>query len=225
MPLSHEKRNAVVSFYLQEQDDAVLCAFGCDYFDGARKGAACGGLFTAWLARRTYVDLRDDYMEYAASIPRHMRDNSWTIIRGFRTRPFFTVGCISLVMTTLMKSVKFTLANYRYQEFVADDMDFELLEKELSSTPEGKSELERLFKEVSKTTTAASLRDDAAGTRGPRGQTVTNTLMKEASQVCERSAPTFWDGVAVGLMGSIMDCYLPSKPVYNYYGMRCGMRI
>ncbi|EKF27704.1 hypothetical protein MOQ_008565 [Trypanosoma cruzi marinkellei] len=222
-----EERKAAVAFYLQEQDDAVLCAFGRDYFDGARRGAACGGVFTAWLSRRTYVDLRDDFKKYEADLPRHLRRGKWTISRGFRTRPFLTLGCISLVLTTLMKSVKFTLANHRYQEFLADDIGFTLLEQMYANLPEGNERLEKFLDEAltNSRTASASSTDGVSNSRMPHTKTVTSTLLQETSPLCERKPPSFWDGVAVGLMGSIMDCYLPSKPVYNYYGMRCGMRI
>ncbi|KAF5223086.1 hypothetical protein ECC02_003913 [Trypanosoma cruzi] len=222
-----EERKAAVAFYLQEQDDAVLCAFGRDYFDGARKGAACGGVFTAWLFRRTYVDLREDFKEHEANLPRHLRRGKWTISRGFRTRPFLTLGCISLALTTLMKSVKFTLANYRYQEFVADDIGFTLLEQMCANLPEGNERFEKLLDEALTNSTAvsASPSDGVANSRMPKKKTVTSALMQESSSLRERKPPSFWDGVAVGLMGSVMDCYLPSRPVHTYYGMQCGMRM
>lgn len=35
--------------------------------------------------------------------------------------------------------------------------------------------------------------------------------------------PTFWDGVAVAFVGSVMDCYLPQKPVQKYHNMHGGL--
>jgi hypothetical protein len=34
--------------------------------------------------------------------------------------------------------------------------------------------------------------------------------------------PTFWDGFAVGCIGSVMDADLPQQPAHRYLGMRCG---
>lgn len=226
MPPGDEAREVAVALHLREKDDAVLCAFGRDFFDGARKGAASGGLFTAWLTRRTFIDLRDDYKEYEADLPRHMRCSSWTISRGFRTRPFFTLGCMSLALTTLLKVAKFTLANRRYQEFVADDVGFELLQAMCADSHGEKDELNRLLDVelgASKTGPVSTPERDVK-TPNDQAKSLTRRLVAEAADVSERRAPTFWDGVAVGLLGSVMDCYLPSKPVYCYYGMRCGMR-
>ncbi|RNF08899.1 hypothetical protein TraAM80_02444 [Trypanosoma rangeli] len=124
-----------------------------------------------------------------------------------------------------MKSVKFTLANYRYQELVMDAIGFTLLEQMCADLPEGKEKLGIFIDEV--------LADLKAGPVSPSGsnansyslpyKNVTSTLMQGASPLRERSPPSFWDGMAVGLLGSVMDCYLPSKPLQSYYGMRCGM--
>lgn len=34
--------------------------------------------------------------------------------------------------------------------------------------------------------------------------------------------PSFWDGFAVGCVGSVMDADLPQQPIHRYLGMRCG---
>lgn len=39
-----------------------------------------------------------------------------------------------------------------------------------------------------------------------------------------RRPPTFWDGVVMGLLCSIMGCYVPQKPLHTYYNMSFGMR-
>ncbi|RNF17909.1 uncharacterized protein Tco025E_04654 [Trypanosoma conorhini] len=225
MSEAEQARKAAVAFHLQEQDDSVLCAFGRDFFDGARRGAACGAVCTAWLSRRMFVMLRDDFRDHEASLPQQLRHGKWTISLGFRTRPFLTLGCISLALTTLMKSAKFTLANYRYQEFVADDIGFTLLEQMCADSPEGREELGRLLDEAltGLKAGAASPADGDGNGRGPHHKTLTCTLMQGASPLAERDPPSFWDGAAVGLLGSVMDCYLPSKPPRSYYGMRCGM--
>ncbi|KAH9582152.1 hypothetical protein LSM04_006330 [Trypanosoma melophagium] len=244
--VSSSSSSAAISLYFQQKDDELLCAFGPDFFDGARKGAAGGGLFTAWLTRRSFIDIKEDYREFEVTLPQHMRNKCWTITRGFRTRPFFTLGCVSLALTTLMKSIKFCLANYRYQEFVMDDIGFELLQKMYSNTPGGKEDLNKLLGESLKkqNTPVTPIRNDITGNSSrttiadtstttatasnaliSRKTTLTDSLMEEATILGEQKSPSFWDGVAVGLMGSVMDCYLPSKPIYSYYGMRCGMRI
>ncbi|ORC93088.1 uncharacterized protein TM35_000024140 [Trypanosoma theileri] len=231
---------AAISFYFQQKDDELLCAFGPDFFDGARKGAAGGGLFTAWLTRRTFIDIKEDYREYEVTLPQHMRDKCWTLTRGFRTRPFFTLGCVSLALTTLMKSIKFSLANYRYQEFVEDDIGFELLQKMYSNTPGGDEDFKKFLNEslknqnspvtsiindVANTPSVVTTSTSASGVLNSKKTTLTDALIEDATISREQKPPSFWDGVAVGLMGSVMDCYLPSKPIYSYYGMRCGMRI
>ncbi|ESL05919.1 hypothetical protein TRSC58_06416 [Trypanosoma rangeli SC58] len=227
MSEAEELQKAAVALHLQEHDDSILCAFGPDFFDGARKGAACGAVFTAWLSRRTYVELRDDFRDHEASVLRHLRRGKWTISLGFRTRPFLTLGCVSLALTALMKSVKFTLANYRYQEFVTDDIGFTLLEQMCADSPEVKEKLGVFID--------GALADLKAGSVPPSGsnvnsynlpyKNVTSALMQAASPLRERVPPSFWDGVAVGLLGSVMDCYLPSKPLQSYYGMRCGISV
>lgn len=35
--------------------------------------------------------------------------------------------------------------------------------------------------------------------------------------------PTFADGVAVAFLGSVLDCYVPQKPVQKYYNMHAGV--
>nr|CCC93707.1 conserved hypothetical protein [Trypanosoma congolense IL3000] len=222
-----ERQKLIAALHLKEQDDALLCAFGPDFFNGARVGAGCGGVFTAYLAWRSFVDLRKDHRLCDVSLPKHMHDNSWTIKRGFRSRPFFTVGCIALSITTVLKTAKFCLASYRYQEFVADDIGFELLKEMYAGSCEEQHELEVLTQALSnpngidKTPSVANA--PPVGGNGSKGTALTELLVGRASSVCEREPPSFWDGVAVGVMGSVMDCYLPSKPLYSYYNMRCGM--
>ncbi|KAG8345992.1 hypothetical protein ERJ75_000962700 [Trypanosoma vivax] len=217
-----------IARHLQEYDDSILCAFGPDFFDGARKGAGFGGIFTAWLAWRSFVDLKNDHRECDALLPGQRIPNQWTIPRGFRSRPFFTLGCVSLGITTVMKAAKFYLANYRYQEFVADDVGFALLQSLYGSMSGSEPQFKDFLNEVltkpshgSSALNKEALVDEQR--KSPR--VVTDFLLRNATHVCEREPPSFWDGVAVGLVGSIMDCYLPAKPIQTYYGMRCGVSL
>ncbi|SCU71613.1 uncharacterized protein TEOVI_000319400 [Trypanosoma equiperdum] len=228
-PSNDEKHELAVALRLKEEDDALLCAFGPDYFNGARVGAGCGGVFTAFLAWWSFVDLKEDHKLCDSALPTHMRDRSWSIRRGFHSRPFFTVGCVALGITTLMKATKFCLANYRYQEFAADDIGFELLKSMYVSSPEGHRQFEAFVKKTIGNEKVLELPSPstnfATGGKIRNNQNLTETLVSSTSSFCDRKPPSFWDGVAVGIMGSVMDCYLPCKPLYSYYGMRCGMRL
>lgn len=242
---------AVAEFLQRAAEDDIVCAFGPDFFFGARTGACAGCLFSAALCGYTFHLLREDQREvdFLAGLKRGQRSpdfSSWTLLRGFRTQPMLTTGCVALATTCVMKAVKCYLANQRCCEFFVDDIDFEVL-LDMSKTDVGAATLLSSFTQEgapSRETAGAPQPVASLSSRdAPRTapvtddcgahdavSTVSSLLQKHSSrpgrglQAAQLyRPPTYYDGVAVAFLGSVLDCYLPQKPVQSYHHMRGGL--
>ncbi|KAG5488519.1 hypothetical protein JIQ42_00126 [Leishmania sp. Namibia] len=238
-----------MSHYLQQAaEDDIVCAFGPDYFHGARTGACVGCLFSAalcWYAFRLLIeDQRQvDFLAGLKQGQRNAHFSSWTLLRGLHTQPMLTIGCVALASTSAMKCFKCYLANLRCREFFMDDVQFSIL-KDLSETDEEAAALlARLTHDVTGSNAVAhgashksqqeqkQGRQTEASAPGnpPSASTVRDLLHAHTSAAgggqlpFVHRAPTYYDGVAVAFLGSVLDCYLPQKPLQTYYNMRAGI--
>lgn len=253
----------------QADDDDVVCAFGPDYYRGAALGAGVGSLCAASLCYYTFSLLRADQREvdFVAGLRRGQRNHRfspWTILRGLRTQPMLTVGCVALAATSTMKCIKCCLATGRCREFYKDDREFALLLEAcetkdnpraqalltaieeasmptqpapvspLSSKVAAMADLQKpsaakidlptapAAAEASRSPSSLQALLHAHGTKNTSSSGSGSGGAMATTKLIHRS-PTFWDGVAVAFLGSVMDCYLPQKPVQRYYNMRAGM--
>jgi hypothetical protein len=263
--VSSTPTTAFLEFLRQAEDDDVVCAFGPDYFRGASLGAFGGSILTGLLCRYTFRILKADQREvdFLSGLRRGQRNrhfSSWTLLRGLRTQPMLTVGCMALGVTSTMKCVKCFLASRRCREFYADDVEFARLQSQSGADPKASALLEAIEREAvtanatisplalksaavaelhkqptstgsSSASPPASPSPVAASTLKP-GISVQELLNAHDSNRFSGAAgstklihrcPTFWDGVAVAFLGSVMDCYLPQKPVLKYYNMHVGL--
>ncbi|CAJ1993487.1 hypothetical protein conserved [Leishmania donovani] len=239
--------SAMKQYLQQAAEDDVVCAFGPDYFHGARAGACVGSLFSATLCWYTFRLLKEDQREadFLAGLRQGQRNrhfSTWTLLRGLRTQPMLTTGCIALATTSAMKCIKCYLANQRCREFFIDDVQFDMI-SELSETDSyAAAFLSTVFHNATGCGAGAhdaftTLREDRSEGQptqspSPRASASTSTvndllhahiskLDSEKVALIHR-APTYYDGVAVAFLGSVLDCYLPQKPVQRYYSMRAG---
>lgn len=224
----------------RENEDAVLCAFGPDYFHGARDGAFFGIFVSILAARRIFRSVRDQQhmvdrqKGILLKLDRGWFSSGWHVMsRGMRLQPFLTAGVAACCATATMKMLKYWSAAQRCNEFFVDDIEFLELKEMTAVNPQMEKAFHNYCDEVlhSPTTVAATLSTDVTHVSGSVA-----LLLKRAEQsgpsttagggkgeVIYRRPPTYWDGVAVGLFGSMMDCYLPQKPVKTYYRMMFGM--
>lgn len=233
-------RGPVKEYLMKEKDDEVVLAFGRDYFHGARAGSGLGGLFTgAWayiIYRRMKLDQHQANFEVGLK-PGQPNPNfsSWVIPRGLRTQPMLTVGCLSLAATTVFKGVKCYLAHRRCIEFLLDDVEFAMLERMSRDDPVTRELFEKICAEGAAATSHAHQKlPGQPGAPGPSATQVYKsvelmmrdnpalTALNSGAGALKRP-PTYWDGAAVGILGTIMDCYMPMKPVNRYYNMSFGM--
>ncbi|KPA80015.1 putative mitochondrial hypothetical protein [Leptomonas pyrrhocoris] len=253
---------AFAEFFQKAEDDDVVCAFGPDYFRGASVGAFGGCLFTTSLCWYTFRLLKADQREvdFLAGLRRGQRNrhfSAWTILRGLRTQPMLTVGCLALAATSTMKCVKCYLASRRCREFYHDDMEFAMLQAQSDDDPKAAALLEAMKREAvtvrtqisplavksaavselhkmppsSSSVVSSPVEVEAASVSSPSAGASVQELLKAhgaekpniyPSKLIHR-CPTFADGVAVALLGSVMDCYLPQKSVQKYYNMHVGL--
>ncbi|GET93187.1 hypothetical protein, conserved [Leishmania tarentolae] len=239
--------SAAMKQYLQQaMEDDIVCAFGPEYFHGARDGACAGSVFSAILCRYTFRLLKEDQREvdFLAGLKKGQRNphfSAWTLLRGLRTQPMLTTGCIALATTSVMKCVKCYLANLRCREFFIDDVQFNMM-SDLSETDSEAAAFLATVSHVARGRAGAHdelpmLREDCSEGRPnhphptrvlAQASTVSNLLHTHRSWPDRKEfalihrAPAYSDGVAVAFLGSVLDCYLPQKPVQRYYNMLAG---
>lgn len=170
--------------------------------------------------------------------------------RGLRCQPFLTVSCLCLELTCAFKAVKTVLSHSRCREFALDDIGFDLLAQMAEEDYGVVSKLQAMGKEVAKECDVAnvkSVNSNRSRAQGipdplnklkvePESHSVRETqwtvkqliqkhehLLSSVGQVSEvKRMPTFMDGVAVGLFGSIFDCFLPQHSPSAYFNMCFG---
>lgn len=172
------------------------------------------------------------------------------IRRGLRCQPLLTVSCLCLELTCAFKVIKTVLSHCRCREFVLDDIGFDLLAQMAEEDCGLLSKLHAMKIEVAKEGDVANVK--SINSYKSRTQASTDSLNKckvapeshsvhqtqwtvnqliqkhehLLSSVNQLSAmkrmPTFMDGVAVGLFGSIFDCFLPQHSPPAYFNMCFG---
>eukprot|EP00760_Papus_ankaliazontas_P020170 PhM_4_TR18216/c0_g1_i1/m.16696 len=102
---------------------------------------------------------------------------------------------IGLYCTVAVKFGKFVLARGRYNEFLFD----EILSRQMEEEGGHDEEAEAIR-------TMLEMRKNALEV-GPKRELL----------------PTFWDGFAVGVLGTLQDSYNPTKPPWFYLNMKAGL--
>jgi hypothetical protein len=217
----------------QQSDDATICNFGPDFFNGARYGSGFGSLTSFIFAWSSFYAIRKAQtasLVNGGARPGKLPKMSFVSIMkfGFRLQPFFATGVIACTTTGIAKLVKFYFASARVNEFLFDDIEFEGLRHWADQSEETSKAFEAFCKdsiESAPTSTITSAKQIAS-------MNLTDKLIAkhgEAKRDLEygdhilKRRPTFGDGVAVGLFGSIMDCYLPTLPENCYFDWRFGV--
>eukprot|EP00796_Vickermania_ingenoplastis_P005021 gene5021-3616_t len=214
----------------QEAEDDIVCRFGPAYFRGARFGAGCGVVTAASFSFFAYRFLKHDQAtaDRAAGFPAGVRHPDFprsVLLRGLRTQPMLTLGCLCLQVTCVLKAIKFSLAHRRCVEFDMDDVGFELLELMAEESKEVPVMLQEMRHSLSvPKEKETNLLEDfrRAKLAGQRWSLLSATRSVKPTISSYQRHPTFMDGVAVGLAGSVFDCYLPQKPPSCYYNMLFG---
>lgn len=240
---------------VDETEDIILCAFGMDYFNGARYGAGIGSFVSLFCSFRLWRLVRHsihivDINDLQSNGPRAQLTEKakaqllktitmrQVIRRGFSSKPFHTAGMIAAALTGSMKMVKFFLASQRVNEFLLDDLEFDELKSWASQDANAAKVFEEFCRESMQQATSDAATAKYAHEQGALSRAASRGSI--AAQLAQTKAiagngdnslgllpvirrPTTWDGVAVGLFGSIMDCCLPAKPVSAYYDMRFGV--
>nr|CAJ2481613.1 unnamed protein product [Leishmania braziliensis] len=241
--------SAAMKQYLEQAaEDDIVCAFGPDYFHGARTGACASALFSATLCWYTFRLLKEDQrkVDFFAGLKQGQRNPHfppWTILRGLRTQPMLTTGCIALATTSALKCIKCYLANQRCREFLLDDIQFDMLNERSETDAAAAAFLASVSLDATggsagargAFSTSAEPLSETQSTQSPvlrrssPTSTVSDLLHTHSSRLGSKEcafvyrAPTYFDGVAVAFLGSVLDCYLPQKPVQKYYNMRVGI--
>ena len=196
------------SSYMQMPDYMRTCAFGPEFFDGARWGAGLTFLPTVFAGRRSY-------RRAVRAMPKGPKASLW------KFDPWACIFSGACGITASMKAIKFFAARGRVREFELDEeyavMNASDEELEAMATMkvirEARARGEDLSEFVDETTTAE---EKAAKSRRLGGRDIGNARAKQLMM------PTWWDGFAVGLYGSLVDANTPHKPPTAYLGMRAG---
>jgi hypothetical protein len=204
------------------------CAFGPTFFDGVKWGAAVTFFPTVLLARRSYRLARINMPNKAIRL--HQYD-PWSAL--------FIGAC---GITACIKAGKFVLARGRVREFqfeeeyaiaTATDEELETMAtmKVLRDfAAQGESVFDALDddedgngkrrandnhrEEEEEDYDALVKRQDRQRRLG--GRDIGNKAAKLAQM------PTWWDGFAVGVYGSLIDAHIPINPPSMYTGLRAG---
>lgn len=229
---SERLKAALERFREAEDEDAVVCRFGPEYFRGARAGAFCGAWGAALCSFFVYRHLKNDQLQadHEAGFAKGVRNPDFPrgiIRRGLRTQPMLALGCICLRITCVLKVSKTILAHRRCREFDLDDLGFELLHDMAQENVEVPELLVRMQQEIAQKEEEKKRGDimEDLRTSQQSGQkwSIERVIQKQTSSpLGGQRCPSYMDGVAVGLAGSIFDCYLPQKPPSAYYNMTFG---
>lgn len=204
----NRSEDAYAEFRRRELEDGVILSFGRDYFFGVRCGAGWGALCTGWMSvmawRMMKVDQRtaDHSMGFGKGV-RNPNFPRSVLRRGFRTQPMLAVSCLCLRLTCCIKIVKTVISNWRCREFDEDDVGYELI----SNLSE---------EEQSRLLSSVSAKEQVQPPSDSTSKLDLSKFINSCATGADSRKPTYMDGVAVGLAGSIFDCYLPQKPASRY---------
>ncbi|CUG87354.1 Hypothetical protein, putative [Bodo saltans] len=217
----------------QQSDDAIICNFGPEFFNGARYGSGFGSLMSFLFSWSAFCAIRKARMSLIVnSGTRSGKLPSMSFIPtmkwGFRLQPFFTTGVIACFTTGCAKLVKFYLSSARVNEFLFDDLEFEGLQHWANQS----EETSKAFDAFCKDSIASAPTSTMSSAKQIASMDLTDKLIARHSEAKRdldygdhilKRRPTFGDGVAVGLFGSIMDCHLPTLPENRYFDWKFGV--
>jgi hypothetical protein len=196
----------VDSSYMNMPTYLRSCAFGPDFFDGVKWGAGLTFFPTVFMARRSHRRARKAMPDPKMSL---WKFDPWAVT--------FTGACS---ITAVMKMIKFGAARGRVREF---ELDGELAvmnatDEELEAMAAMKVVRDAAARgeDLAEFVDGSSAEERAARSRRLGGRDIGNARAKQLAM------PTWWDGVAVGLFGSLVDAHTPHKPPSAYLGMRAG---
>lgn len=219
-----------------EAEDDLVCRFGPDFFRGARFGALAGLFSCSFLAVLSFFRLKKDQFtaDCSAGFSKGVRNPDFpksVIWRGLRTQPMLAVSCMCLQLTCILKTMKAYLAHQRCLEFDMDDIGYDLLADLASEEADLPKMLEEMVDEIRQND---AKKDSERLSRACQSSLPENGgSFRKLAKMSRRTAslarpsryPSFNDGVAVGLMGTVFDCYLPQNNPSSYYNMRFGYGI
>eukprot|EP00759_Apiculatamorpha_spiralis_P012037 PhF_6_TR19129/c0_g1_i2/m.28138 len=195
-------------------------AFGPAYFQGVKWGAGVSMIFTGIFARKAHKRVLATVKSLG-----HKDVTPWTV------EPYTMALAYAMYVTTVMKFTKFFLAQGRHNEFLYDEMvTKEFLEanpnspeaeglrammemRQMAKTKEEEIQIQLQFKSANSDIVVPS----------PYSISKEEDEFKKKAKVKREVIPTFWDGVAVGVFGSVQDAYNPCKPIWQFMNMRGGV--
>lgn len=195
----------------EEQEDAVLCSFGYDYFEGVKYGAAYSSFISYTISARLFSDLRKALRQMDSRHPDGYDINHSIISRGFRHQSYITIGAVCCFVTGTIKFMKWYSASIRCNQFLLEEYDFEILRSTMAKDPQASRMFESYCDELVKTESTL-MRD------------VEKRYDAKDRKAAESELPRFRDGVAVALYGSLFDAWLPTKTPDNYLGLAAGRK-
>jgi hypothetical protein len=186
-------------------EEMQRAAFGPEYFRGIMWGSACSLTAVSLGGRRYYRILRKMQLERLNS--QGKRDSFMTI------NPTYTTVVFGCCCTGLIKASKLVASYCRYTEFLWEEYLFENFATEedravVNTMMAKKLEAEKKELGIS----AAQLNAD------PLQKLFTDNYQSKKKELI----PGFWDGFAVGVMGSLQDAHNPIKPVDRYVHLQAG---
>lgn len=218
---------------------------------GSAVGGFFAGICSWWMYRRLRYDqwVADREIGLAVGV-RNPEFPRSVMRRGLLSQPLLAASCFCLQLTCFFKAVKCVLSHRRCHEFYLDDVGYDLLLQMAEETDTGLETSQQVKEEVVKgngevgTHQGNNIRNGVHHIEGPLGkgeglqgvrspsnrQWTVDQLIKrheissvnDMKEMIDSRTPTFIDGVAVGLLGSIFDCYLPQRPSSAYLNMHFG---
>jgi hypothetical protein len=186
----------------QEREDDIVCAFGFDFFDGIRWSAGCGAILSFIASYRLYGDLSLILKAEDHANPHAYDFGKSAVVRGLRVNPYMTAGMWSFFLMGWTKLFKWYSASVRVNTFYMASFEFEeMRDSAVKQDPEGAKLFDAYCAELTKPSA---------------------TLFRDAQEKSAIVTPTFSDGVAVGLFGSLFDSWLPTRPTSDYVGFAAG---
>ena len=187
-----QNQDKATADFLRLVHDYRSTAFGPDYFNGAKWGAFSSFWLVVYCGRRSYKQL----MLKAAAQRKAGTFHGYMAADGMQ--------CVTLFACAVMSVLKFSkwfVARGRHNEFLWDEYY-----AKKSASLEDRAELQYMEMQRAK----AKEREEKTPSRHLKNLRARDSI------------PTWWDGFAVGVMGSLQDAYNPQKPVIKYLGMKFG---
>jgi hypothetical protein len=193
----------------EEREDDIVCSFGYDFFDGVRWASGCGSVLSFVAAWRLSGDIKKRLKAADAQFPNAYDVHKPMLIRGLRICPMMTIGVVSFLVTGVSKVFKWYSSSIRVNNFLLAEYELSETRLSLNDDPEARAIFDEYCKELA----------------APQGTLFRDTSKSWASQDQPPPAPSFSDGVAVGIYGSLFDSWLPTGPTSAYIGFTGGRKL